>query len=175
MRCALAAADAPRGAVQTEVPKPHVQQESETGTYLFQRGLGNGGLPFRELRLDLLQKVREFMQVHAAELANVFAAKLELKADGFQACTVTGGAGHLVHERLRPSAKGNGFRFFCRPNNGRHQPFKRDRAAANASFVLEFDVAVGAVQNLAHDLLRNLAHGRRQRQAVLGQNGFHDA
>ena len=170
----FAAADAARGPVQAQVTQPHVQQKAQACAHFFQRRAGNRGLTFRELGLQFFEERSELVKVHAAKLSDVTSPKPKLQACGFEPRAVAGGAGDLVHERLRPASQGDGLGFFSRANDGRHKPFKRHGAAADAAAVLQLDVPVGAVQDLAHDLLRDLAHGGGQRQVVRGQNGFHN-
>ena len=80
-----------------------------------------------------------------------------------------------MHERLCPATKGDGFGFLCRPNNGSHQSFKRNRTATHASSVLQLDVAVGAVEDLPHHFFWNASDGRAKGDVVGSQNGFDDS
>ena len=124
---------------------------------------------------QIVQKLRQFVQIHAAEFPNIAAAESELQAGGFQPGTLTGRARHLVHERLGPPAQRDGLGLFRGTDNRSHQSFEGHSSAAHPASVLKLDVAVGAVKDLAHDFLWNVAHGGRQWQVVRGQNGFHDA
>ena len=170
----FAAADAARGPVQAQVAQPHVQQKAQPRAHFFQWRACNRGLTFRELGLQVFEERRQLVKVHAAKLSDVASSKPKLQARGFESRAVAGGAGDFVHERLRPTSQGDGLGFFGRANNGRHKPFKGHGAATDAAAVLQLDVPVGAVQDLTHDLLRDLAHGCGQRQVVRGQNGFHN-
>ena len=115
------------------------------------------------------------MEVHAAEFPNVTAPKSELKAGRFQPGPLARRARDLVHERLGPPAKRNGLGLLRGSNDGRHESFKRHSATTHTTSVLELDIAVSPVQDLAHHFFRDVADGGCQWQLVGGQNRFHDA
>ena len=171
----LAAADAARGTVQAEVAQPHVEQEAQARTDLFQRRLGDGGLAFGELAFQAFEEGRQIQQVHLAQLADVAAAQLELKAHRFQPGSFARWAGDPVHERLCPTSQGHGLGLFRRTHDGCDEAFERHRSAPDAAAVLQLDVLVTSVQDFAHHRLGDVTRRCGQGNAVVHEDRFDDS
>ena len=132
-------------------------------------------MAFGELTFQAFQEGRQIQQVHLAQLADVAAAQLELKAHRLEPGPFARRAGDPVHERLRPTSQGHGFGLFRGTHNGSDQAFERHRTAPNAAAVLQLDVLVASVQDFAHHGFRDVARRRGQCNAVVHQDGLDDS
>ena len=164
----LAARQRARAAAQCQVVQTHVHQEAQPRVDLPENLLGDEPLLFAQL--DRLKEARAVPDGQIADLGDRFAAHRDRQRLALEPAPAAHRAGHLLHQRADAVLHHVGAGLFVSPFQVGHDPLERcvEGGPAPAALIGDADLLLArAVEDFVEDFLRQAAHRRVQRKAVV--------